>query len=82
MIRNLRYGSPEHQRFEIESRHVHEVGEGHVIFGDGGTSILRVVKPCRNMPKGCTDVISGPTNEWGEPFNYEDYFLPEELAVF
>jgi hypothetical protein len=43
---------------------------------------MRVVKPSRRCPRGSVVIIGEDgINEFGEPFNYNDYFLPEELGL-
>lgn len=78
----MKYGDWIHQRFESwDMKHIHNVSENgsHYIVGNGRV-VMRVIKPCRKMPYGCVSIIGeNGLNEFGEPFNYNDYFLPEEL---
>ena len=77
----LRYGCHAHQDFEIRARHVHSVGQGHTIFGDGGTRIMRVIAPQRKCPKGLVHIYATPyvLDGMGK-FNYRDHFTKEELS--
>jgi hypothetical protein len=77
-LRVLYWGSKEHKAYCDKATHVHVVGDEHIIFGDGKT-ILRSVRPSRRCPKGIADIWGKPTNEWGKPFHYSDYFLPQEI---
>lgn len=77
----LRYASQEVRDFRKTCKHAHSYGGGTVeVWGDGA-KVLRVAAPSIRNPGGVACLL-GPDglNEWGEPFAYSDYFLPEELA--
>ena len=77
----LRYGCHAHQDFEIRARHVHQVGRGHAVFGDGGARIMRVVAPQRKCPKGIVHIYNTPyTIDGMGTFSYKDHFLKSELG--
>jgi hypothetical protein len=81
-IKPIPYGCHQHQQWESwNAKHTHSVSEdgAHYIVGNG-TYIARVVKPGKKFPRGAVWFIGDDgINEWGDPFNYSDYFLPEEL---
>ena len=76
----LRYASQEVRDFRKTCKHVHSYGDSSEAYGDG-SRVLKVAHPSIRHPQGIACLL-GPdgVNEWGEPFAYSDYFLPEELS--
>jgi len=82
MTETLPYGHWTQQRFESWSRkHFHSVSDTQYVVGNGSI-VMKVAKPSKQHPRGMVQFIGDSgLNEWGEPFRYEDYFFPEELAA-
>lgn len=85
----MKYGCYEQIRFESwETKHIHNITNdgSHYIVGNGRI-VMRAIKPWHKIPYGSVTFIGihdGSTtslNEFGKPFNYADYFLPEEICV-
>lgn len=76
------FGAYAQRRFELSAWHVHEVADGHFVFGDGGAEVMRVIKPSSRHGKGGVYFLNAETGDgWGNEFKYSDYFLPEEMGV-
>ena len=76
-MRRIRFASTEHMQREIHARDFHQTEGPVTIWGNGGSVIMRVVK----ARKPWVEIIGEDgLNEFGEPFVYRDYFLPEEVV--
>lgn len=76
----IEYGSSFVQQFKRSAKHLHVADGGHSECWGDGERVLRLVhRSRRNQVPRAYLYQPGSLNDYNEPFQYRDYFLPEDF---